>query len=72
MPSEIPRLRELEDENRQPEKTFVDLRIDREMLLGIIRQKAMNPDWKRELIEGRLLALSVAIGDPLRTIAALN
>lgn len=39
MPSEMRRLRELEDENGRLKKIVADLTLDREMLQDVIRRK---------------------------------
>ncbi len=39
MPSEMRRLRDLEDKNGRLEKIVADLRLDREMLQDVIRRK---------------------------------
>ncbi|MGV2496020.1 IS3 family transposase [Pelagerythrobacter aerophilus] len=51
LPSEMRRLRELEDENGRLKKIVADLTLDREMLQDVIKPKALRPDRKREIID---------------------
>jgi putative transposase len=39
MPSEVKRLKQLEDENQRPKKMVADLYLDKEMLQDVIRRK---------------------------------
>ena len=60
MPSEMRRLRDLEDENGRLKKIVADLTLDREMLQDVIKRSrrrpseaanALRPDRKREIID---------------------
>ncbi|MEQ8747393.1 IS3 family transposase [Pyruvatibacter sp.] len=51
MPSEMRRLRELEDENGRLKKIVADLTLHREMLQDVIKRKPLRPDRKREIID---------------------
>ncbi|WWA46758.1 IS3 family transposase [Pelagerythrobacter marensis] len=51
LPSEMRRLRELEDENGRLKKIVADLTLDREMLQDVIKRKPLRPDRKREIID---------------------
>ena len=47
MPSEMRRLRELEDENGRLKKIVADLTLDREMLQDVIRRSRRRPSEAR-------------------------
>ncbi len=51
LPSEMRRLRELEDENGRLKKIVADLTLDRENAAGRHQAKALRPDRKREIID---------------------
>jgi len=53
LPTEMRRLRKLEEENGRLKKIVADLTLDREKLQDIVRRK-LRPDRKRELVGGML------------------
>ncbi|WP_416365316.1 IS3 family transposase [Sphingobium sp. JS3065] len=61
LPTEMRRLRELEEENGRLKKIVADLTLDREMLQDIVPPKALRPDRKRELVGGMLADWGVSI-----------
>ncbi|WP_425511334.1 IS3 family transposase [Sphingobium fontiphilum] len=61
LPTEMRRLRELEEENGRLKKIVADLTLDREMLQDIGAPKALRPDRKRELVGGMLADWGVSI-----------
>ncbi|MCL9998660.1 MAG: IS3 family transposase [Erythrobacter sp.] len=68
LPSEMRRLRELEDENSRLKKIVADLTLDREMLQDVIKRKPLRPDRKRELVDGMLLDWGVSIRRACRVL----
>ncbi|WP_429771131.1 IS3 family transposase [Aurantiacibacter flavus] len=68
MPSEMRRLRELEDENGRLKRIVADLTLDREMLQDVIPPKALRPDRKRELVDGMLADWGVSIRRACRAL----
>ncbi|MEN7538840.1 IS3 family transposase [Aurantiacibacter sp. DGU5] len=68
MPSEMRRLRELEDENGRLKRIVADLTLDREMLQDVIRRKPLRPDRKRELVDGMLADWGVSIRRACRAL----
>ncbi|WP_404863186.1 IS3 family transposase [Georhizobium sp. MAB10] len=50
LPTEMKRLKQLEDENGKLRKLVADLSLDKEMLQDVIRRKPVRPGRKRELV----------------------
>ncbi|MBU1830383.1 MAG: IS3 family transposase, partial [Alphaproteobacteria bacterium] len=61
MPSEMKRLRELEEENSRLKRIVADLTLDREMLQDVIKRKPLRPDRKRKLVGEMCYDWSVSI-----------
>ena len=51
MPSEMRRLKQLEEENRRLKRLVADLSLDKEMLQGVVRKKALRPARRCELVD---------------------
>ncbi|MDA0652717.1 MAG: IS3 family transposase, partial [Proteobacteria bacterium] len=51
MPSEMRRLRELEQENARLKRIVADLSLDKEMLQDVIKRKPLRPGRKRTLVD---------------------
>jgi putative transposase len=51
MPSEMKRLRQLEDENAKLKRIVADLSLDKAMLQDVLSKKALKPGRKRELVD---------------------
>ncbi|MCW5701198.1 MAG: IS3 family transposase [Bradyrhizobium sp.] len=51
LPSEMRRLKRLEDENAKLKKLVADLSLDKEMLQDVIRRKPVKPGRKRKLVD---------------------
>jgi len=49
--SELRRLKQLEEENRQLKKLVAELSLDKQMLQDVITKKALKPAHKRSLAE---------------------
>ena len=49
-PSELRRLRQLEEENTKPERLVTDLSLDKSMLQEVLAKKAPAPGRRRELV----------------------
>lgn len=49
MPSEMKRLKQLEEENQRLKRLVADLSLDKEMLQEEVRKKALTSAWRREL-----------------------
>ena len=50
LPTEMRRLKQLEDENGKLRKLVADLSLDKEMLQDVIRRELVRPGHKRELV----------------------
>ncbi|MEA1844063.1 IS3 family transposase, partial [Agrobacterium tumefaciens] len=51
MPSEMKRLRQLEEENAKLKRFVADLSLDKAMLQGVLFKKALRPARKRKLVD---------------------
>lgn len=51
MPSEMKRLRQLEDENAKLKRIVADLSLDKAMLQDVLSKKALRPARKRQLVD---------------------
>ncbi|MGQ4810801.1 IS3 family transposase [Agrobacterium vitis] len=51
MPSEMKRLRQLEEENAKLKRIVADLSLDKAMLQDVLFKKALRPDGKRNLVD---------------------
>ncbi|WP_441351275.1 MULTISPECIES: IS3 family transposase [unclassified Tardiphaga] len=51
MPSEMKRLRQLEEENGKLKRIVADLSLDKAMLQDVLSKKLLRPDRKRELVD---------------------
>ncbi len=51
MPSEVRKLRQLEEENQRLKRLVADLSLDKEMLQEVIRKKALKPARRREMVD---------------------
>ena len=51
MPSEMKRLRQLEEENAKLKRIVADLSLDKAMLQGVLAKKALKPGRKRDLVD---------------------
>ncbi|MFD1752393.1 IS3 family transposase [Salipiger marinus] len=61
LPTEMKRLKQLEDENSRLKKIVADLTLDREMLQDVIRRKNLKPGRMRELVRGMCSDWAVSI-----------
>ncbi|MDP3264667.1 MAG: IS3 family transposase, partial [Tabrizicola sp.] len=61
LPTEMKRLKQLEDENARLKKIVADLTLDREMLQDVIRRKNLKPGRMRELVRGMCSDWAVSI-----------
>ncbi|MDZ4066619.1 MAG: IS3 family transposase, partial [Tabrizicola sp.] len=61
LPTEMKRLKQLEDENARLKKIVADLTLDREMLQDVIRRKNLKPGRMRELVRGMCTDWAVSI-----------
>ncbi|HQA12527.1 IS3 family transposase [Zoogloea sp.] len=61
LPTEMKRLKQLEDENARLKKIVADLTLDREMLQDVIRRKPLKPGRMRELVRGMCSDWAVSI-----------
>ncbi|MGK2873966.1 MAG: IS3 family transposase [Alphaproteobacteria bacterium] len=51
LPTEMPRLKQLEDENGKLKKIVADLSLDKAMLQDVLRRKPVRPVRKRKLVD---------------------
>ena len=61
-PSELKKLKQLEEENSKPKRLVVDLSLDKAMLQDILSKKALEPSRKRQIVDD----LVKRFGAPLR------
>jgi putative transposase len=48
MPSDVRKLKQLEEENRRLKQMVADLSLDKHMLQEVLKKKALRPERKRE------------------------
>lgn len=58
-PSELRRLKQLEEENRQLKKLVADLSLDKQMLQDVLTKKVLKPAQKRRLADSLDMAYRV-------------
>ena len=61
MPSEVRRLRQLEEENAKLKRLVADLSLDKAMLQDILSKKALKPARRRQLVDEVREAWKVSI-----------
>ncbi|MCR4378313.1 MAG: IS3 family transposase [Rhodospirillales bacterium] len=69
MPSEMKRLRQLEEENCKLKRIVADLSLDKAMLQDVIKAKALRPARRRELVDDLRAVWQISIR---RACGALN
>jgi len=50
VPSDLKKLRQLEEENKQPKRMVADLSLDKHMLQEVLLKKSLAPACRRELV----------------------
>ena len=68
MPSEMKRLRELEEENGRLKRIVADLSLDKEMLQDIVRAKTLRPVRKRKLVDEMRAGWKVSVRRACRVL----
>ncbi|HEV2718364.1 MAG TPA: IS3 family transposase [Terriglobales bacterium] len=68
LPTEMRRLKQLEDENAKLRKVVADLSLDKEMLQDALRRKPLKPVRKRKLVDEMRTEWSVSIRRACRVV----
>lgn len=61
MPSEVKRLRKLEEENAKLKRIVADLSLDKAMLQDVLSKKALRPERRRRLVDEVQAAWKVSV-----------
>ncbi|WP_297655995.1 IS3 family transposase, partial [Hydrogenophaga sp.] len=67
-PSELRRLRQLEEENRKLKQIVADLSLDKAMLQAVGRKKALRPSQRRELVPELMQRVGCSQRNALRVV----
>jgi putative transposase len=59
--SELRRLKQPEEKNRQLKKLVADLSLDKQRLQDVLKKKAVKPARKRRLVDSLILAYRIGI-----------
>ncbi|MEZ5936160.1 MAG: IS3 family transposase [Alphaproteobacteria bacterium] len=70
MPSEMKRLKQLEEENGRLKRIVADLSLDKEMLQDVIRRKPLKPARRRELVDDIRVIWKVSIRRACKVLQA--
>lgn len=68
-PSELRRLRQLEEENRKLKQIVADLSLDKAMLQAVVAKKALRPSQRKELVPELMQGDPHRIRPPLQALA---
>ncbi|MGQ3002537.1 MAG: IS3 family transposase [Hydrogenophaga sp.] len=67
-PSELRRLRQLEEENRKLKQIVADLSLDKAMLQAVVGKKALRPSQRRELVPELMQRFGCSQRNALRVV----